>query len=234
MQSFNIYSTTVITGDSLIQLASNNTVGDIVDIGFYGASNTGAAVVYHGLVREGTGDPNAGYFYLFKNLSTNPTGNVVTFANATRGTLVANLTLGVISNLANSINVIDGGTGQSTLATGQIIIGAGQNPVQSLSNSSFSVTGTGTQNNTVTSVTVDAWGRTTALTYSQIVGLTVGQGGTGQTTFTTNGLIFGNAASGLGVTVAAGTSDQTFSNQILTVTNAGVPIWANSLDGGQF
>jgi hypothetical protein len=39
---------------------------------------------------------------------------------------------------------------------------------------------------------------------------------------------------GLLVTAAAGTSDQTFSNQILTVTNAGVPVWSTALDGGTF
>jgi len=36
------------------------------------------------------------------------------------------------------------------------------------------------------------------------------------------------------VTAVAGISDQTWSNQILTVTNAGVPVWSSAMDGGSF
>jgi hypothetical protein len=64
--------------------------------------------------------------------------------------------------------------------------------------------------------------------------LPVPYGGTGQTSFVTNGIIFGNSTNGLQVTSAAGVSDQTWSNQILTTTNAGVPIWSSALDGGTF
>jgi hypothetical protein len=64
--------------------------------------------------------------------------------------------------------------------------------------------------------------------------LAVAQGGTGQTSFTTNGITYGNGSGGLGVTAAAGTSDQTYSNQVLTVTNAGVPVWTSTMDGGSF
>jgi hypothetical protein len=38
----------------------------------------------------------------------------------------------------------------------------------------------------------------------------------------------------MGVTAAAGTADQTWSNQVLTTTNAGVPVWTTALDGGTF
>jgi hypothetical protein len=70
--------------------------------------------------------------------------------------------------------------------------------------------------------------------------LEVQYGGTGQSTFTTNGIIYGNSASGLLVTDAAnmvspGTgSDATTSYQILTVTAAGVPVWTSTIDGGTF
>ena len=84
-------------------------------------------------------------------------------------------------------------------------------------------------------MTVDAYGRTTAKTYAAISGLTVGQGGTGFATATTNGIVFGNGTGALGVTALAGSgSDQTWSNQILTVTNAGVPVWSSAMDGGSF
>jgi hypothetical protein len=46
--------------------------------------------------------------------------------------------------------------------------------------------------------------------------------------------VYGNGSGAMLVTAAAGTADQTWSNQIMTVTNAGVPVWSNALDGGQF
>jgi len=65
-------------------------------------------------------------------------------------------------------------------------------------------------------------------------------GGTGRSTFTTNGIVYGNSANGLLVTEAAnmvspGTgNDATTSYQILTVTSAGVPVWTSTIDGGTF
>ena len=65
-------------------------------------------------------------------------------------------------------------------------------------------------------------------------------GGTGASTFTANGIIYGNTAGALQVTAAAnmaspGTgTDATTSYQILTVTSAGVPVWTNTIDGGTF
>ena len=65
-------------------------------------------------------------------------------------------------------------------------------------------------------------------------------GGTGVSTFTSNGIVYGNAAGALQVTAAAnvgspGTgSDATTSFQVLTVTAAGVPVWTDTIDGGTF
>jgi hypothetical protein len=65
-------------------------------------------------------------------------------------------------------------------------------------------------------------------------------GGTGVSTFTTNGIVFGNGTSPMSVTAAAnmgapGTgSDATTSYQVLTVTSTGVPVWTNTIDGGTF
>jgi hypothetical protein len=64
--------------------------------------------------------------------------------------------------------------------------------------------------------------------------LAVTSGGTGQTSFTQSGIIYGSGSSSLGVTALAGASDQTWSNQILTVNNSGVPIWSSTMDGGTF
>jgi hypothetical protein len=126
-----------------------------------------------------------------------------------------------------------GGTGSTSYTTGGLLI-AGASGLQSLSNTTYTQTGTLTSNNTITSITVDAYGRFTAATVAAIGGLTVGQGGTGLSTITQNGITYGNGTGAVGVTAAAGGADQTWSNQILTVTNAGVPVWTTALDGGQF
>jgi hypothetical protein len=64
--------------------------------------------------------------------------------------------------------------------------------------------------------------------------LTVPYGGTGRTTFTSNGIAYGNAAGTMGVT-AAGTWDSTHSvGQLLSVNSSGTPTWTNTIDGGTF
>ncbi len=64
--------------------------------------------------------------------------------------------------------------------------------------------------------------------------LTVPYGGTGRTTATTNGILYGNGTGTMGVT-AAGTWDSTHSvGQLLSVNASGVPTWTNTLDGGTF
>ena len=66
--------------------------------------------------------------------------------------------------------------------------------------------------------------------------LAVAHGGTGVSTFTTDGILYGNAATDVQVTDAAGTSDASDSFQILTVTSAGdaTPVWTDTIDGGTF
>ena len=70
--------------------------------------------------------------------------------------------------------------------------------------------------------------------------LEVQYGGTGVSSFTSNGILYGNAAGALQVTAEAnmgapGTgSDASTSFQVLTVTAAGVPVWTDTIDGGTF
>lgn len=62
----------------------------------------------------------------------------------------------------------------------------------------------------------------------------VAYGGTGATTFTSNGIVYGNGTGALQVT-AAGTWDSTNSiGQILSVNASGVPTWTNTIDGGTY
>ena len=66
--------------------------------------------------------------------------------------------------------------------------------------------------------------------------LEVQYGGTGASTFTENGILYGNTADPVQVTDAAGTSDASESFQILTVTSDvdSTPIWTDTIDGGSF
>lgn len=57
--------------------------------------------------------------------------------------------------------------------------------------------------------------------------ISVGDGGTGATTFTTNGVLYGNGTSAIQAT-AAGT------NGYFLYSNAGTPAWTNTIDGGTY
>jgi len=86
-----VNTSTVTTSDSLIKLANNNIISDTLDIGFYGAANTGIKVTYQGLARQ-AGSNN---FLLFKGLTNDPSGNILTAGSATAAnvaTLIANIT----------------------------------------------------------------------------------------------------------------------------------------------
>jgi hypothetical protein len=403
-----VNTTTFETETSLIELAANNNISDIVDIGFYGQSHVAGSNVFHGLIREGSGGSSAGSFFLFKNLTSSPTGNTVNYAGLSRASLVADLSLASgyplanVTNMANGANtflatptatnllalvqgntgtgnlvfsnspsfttpnlgvanaaqynigtltysatnafnefeqnsnnyvqvviqnantgtqasadyvvsnavsadnfmygdfgingpnfqgagslslanavylyaassdlvigtasansihfvvnngttdamaingsngavtlysalgVSSGGTGSASFTSGQLLLGNGSGALSSLANTSYIQNGVGASNNTITSVVVDAYGRFTDATFTAISGLTVQQGGTGLDMITQNGIVFGNGIGAMGVTGSAGVSDQTWSNQILTVTNTGVPVWTNTMDGGTF
>jgi hypothetical protein len=153
-------------------------------------------------------------------------GRVVAVSNTSIAIDAAAITSGTLP-------IARGGTNGTSFTDNQITYFDGTK-IASLANTTYTQTGTLTSNNTITSITVDGFGRFTAATVGAISGLTVGQGGTGLSTITQNGITYGNGTGNLGVTAAAGTADQTWSNQILTVTNAGVPVWTTALDGGQF
>ena len=202
---------TITTEDSLIKLANNN-IADVLDIGFYGEANTGNSKVYHGLVRRAGSD-----FFLFKNLAVDPASNVLATGSVTAAntaTLRANLTGGMISALANTIGVVDGGTGVGTFAVGSILVGDGTNSLKVLAN-----TGTagayGSASNTLI-VTTDAYGRVSAITNSAIQidasnivsgKLAINRGGTNNDTYTAGAAVFydGSAIKTLANTGSAGT-----------------------------
>lgn len=181
--------------------------------------------------------------------SITTTGNVTVGGNlvVTGDIVIDDLQVDVITantlTLTNALTVPNGGTGKTSFTSGQIIIGSGVNGLTQIANSTVAVGQTFGSASNVAAFVTDVYGRVVSVTNtaisidtSQITSgiLGVVRGGTGLATITTNGITYGNGTGAVGVTSAAGTSDQSWSNQILTVTNSGVPVWTTALDGGQF
>jgi len=184
-----VNTSTVTTTDSLIKLATNNTVGDVLDIGFYGQANTGSSVTYHGLVRQA-----AGNFFLFKGLVTDPTSNVLATGSLTAAntaTLRANITGGTVSSLASAIAIADGGTNQTSFTNG--IVAFNGTALATLANTGTAGTYGSSSYHPV--ITTDAYGRVSAVTNTAIAidasavttgTLPIARGGTNGTSFTSS------------------------------------------------
>jgi hypothetical protein len=227
--------------------AQNNTITSVT-VDSYGRTTAATFQAISGLNVDqgGTGKSS---FASGKVVIGNGTGALVELANATyslTGTLgaaktITSLTVDDYGRVTaataadiSGLTVTQGGTGASTFTSGLMLIGNGSGAIQSIANAGYTLTGTLGAAKTITSLTVDAYGRVTAATAGDISGLTVSQGGTGASTFTAKGIVYGDGTNALAVTAASGSADQTWSNQILTVTDAGVPVWSSAIDGGQF
>lgn len=144
---------TLSVTDSLIQLATDNTTTDALDIGFFGSYNTdGGAHEHAGLFRDASDDK----FKLFKGLQPSPTTTVDTsnntyqiatlqayidsggfLSNSTSVSLTANSTLAV-SITANSLSLTtalggsSGGTGLSSYTAEDILVANSTNGFRKL------------------------------------------------------------------------------------------------------
>jgi hypothetical protein len=120
-----VNTNTVQAFDSLIQLAANNSTGDVLDIGFYGEYNNGSAVKATGLVRD-AGNKN---YYLFKEIDLTQISSANTIANTNfttsntatlytqlvvPGTASFNTTANVTNDLAVGGNIYNTGKIAST------------------------------------------------------------------------------------------------------------------------
>ena len=135
---------TLAVEDSLIQLATNNTISDLLDIGFYGNYQVGGGGHEHtGFFRDASDN---GIFKLFAGLTDAPTttvdiagtgytqgtlqaylfsGGLVT--NATHIAITANSTVNVAItantlSLATALAATDGGTGFDTYTSGDLLV----------------------------------------------------------------------------------------------------------------
>lgn len=182
---------TIVTEDSLIELAANN-VADALDIGFFGQYNDGTTK-YTTLMRDAT---DGKYKLLTAGTEKPSVANTINVAAFSRATLDANITGGTVSGLSAPINVADGGTGANTHASGQILLGNGTGPLQSLANTNTA--GTYANASHVPVITTDVYGRVSSVTNtaisidaSQVTSgkLAISRGGTNNDTYTTGAML---------------------------------------------
>ena len=146
---------TLSVTDSIIQLASNNTSADVIDLGFVGNYNTGGGGHEHtGLIR----DASTGVYRLFEGLQGELNSSVVDVGGTgyTVSTLVAFIDAGGLTTNASSVAIVanstvnvsitantltlgtalaatSGGTGLSSFATGDILFASSSTALSKLS-----------------------------------------------------------------------------------------------------
>lgn len=240
--AFSIDTETLRVSDPLIYLAGNNYTSDIVDIGFIGNYvNTTGANVHTGLYREHVSKE----YYLFQeyaeepfNNHIDPTGNNFTLAVLNADIITSNLKLGgqntivwinAVFDKANAA-AVSGNSAAVAANTYADAVGVSANAYASSVGvaANLYAAAVGTSANLYADA-VGTAANTNAANGSYIsTGVVkVGFGGTGQSTFTTNGVLYGNGGNALQVT-GAGTE-----GQVLQANASGVPTFA-MLDGGSF
>jgi hypothetical protein len=177
--------------------------------------------------------------------NTNAAG---TYANASHVPVITTDVYGRVSSVTNTaisigasqvtsglLAVARGGTNNDTYTTGAMLQFDGSK-IATLSNTTYVQTGTLVASNTVTGITVDPYGRLTALTTANVeIGTTqitsgilpVERGGIGVNTITTNGVLLGQGTSG--ITTASSSTE----GHVLTINQSGVPTFT-MLSGGTF
>jgi hypothetical protein len=127
----------------------------------------------------------------------------------------------------------------STMTAGSIIVGAGTNNVTTLANTTYTLTGALAASNTITTLTVDGYGRVTNATSANIaIGTTqitsgtlgVARGGSGASSFTVKGVIVSDASSTTGALSSLTSSTE---GHVLQINSSGAPTFAH-LSGGTF
>jgi len=167
---------------------------------------TGGSFTY---VEQGTIGSENGYVFTHNGEPTLGTTNLTVAQFSGAGQVIAGNGL---TKSANTINAV-GTANRITVNADTIDIHAsyaGQNTISTLG-----------------TITTGVWNSST--------NVDVAYGGTGVSSFTTKGILYGQGSSDLLVT-AAGTWDASTSGmgQILSVNSSGVPTWTNTIDGGTF
>lgn len=221
-----------------------------------GVDNTGKTITLGGNISTANSFSTAGNFGL--TLTTTGTTSVTL---PTTGTLV-NTAVTALTSLAqvgtittgtwngSIIGAAYGGTGVDntgkTITLGGNVVTGGAFTTSGAHALTLTLTGptdvtlptTGTLVNTAVTTlsSLSSVGTITSGTWNGST-VAVGYGGTGATSFTSKGIVYGNASSSTGAlaSTAAGTWDATnLVGQLLSVNSSGVPTWTDTVDGGTF
>ena len=172
-------------------------------------SGAGQIVAGLGLTKVGnTLDVGAGTGIAINADDVSLTGQALAFHNLSTNGIVARTASGAVS-----ARTITGTSNRTTVTNGDGVSGNPTLDIASTYVGQTSITTLGT-------VATGTWNGTT---------ITVPNGGTGLTTATTRGIIYGNGTSALGVTAAS-----TITGSFLREDATGVPFWSNSIDGGTY
>ncbi len=98
---------------------------------------------------------------------------------------------------------------------------------QALPGTTVDTSGTGYATATLVANIEAASATITGGSVTGITDLAVADGGTGRSTFTSNGILYGNGTSGINATAAG-------ADGYILVSNSGTPTWTNTVDGGSF
>jgi len=167
--------------------------------------------------------------------------------------LPTTVTTGNLFDVATSVNVSKSAAAASTMTVGPATTGnklvingttSGAIDIDSVVTTGivnlFASITTGTVNIATTNgstINIGGAGSTTNVaTLALTTDLEVQYGGTGQSTFEANGVVYGNDANGLLVTAASdpGVSNATTSYGILTTDVNNVPVWTDTIDEGEY
>ena len=206
-------SATPSVGDRILvkdqSSALQNGIYEVTTVG-----NAGAAFV---LTRTGDADTGAelsGGSFVFVEAGTNNADNGYVFThNGTPTIGTTSLTVAQFSG-AGQISA-----GDALTKTGNTLDVAVDDSSIEISSDALRVKASGITN-AMLAGSIDLTAKVTGT-------LPIGNGGTGATTFTSNGIIYGNGTSALQATAAG-------ANGYILYSNSGTPAWTNQIDGGTF
>jgi hypothetical protein len=206
--------------DPLIYLAANNLGADIVDIGFIGiyANSTGSNV-YTGFFRNSQDKE----YYLFSGYDQEPVDNNINPAGN-------NFTISVLNADIKTNNLVLNGTNTTLWITSAFDKANAANYFAFLVDAN--TTAAFSQANSAQTISIAAFNKANSsaetVNMANASGvLAISNGGTGNTTFTSKGILFGNGTGAVLVT-AAGTE-----GKVLQADDTGTPVFSD-LDGGSF
>ena len=232
--AFNLLNTTVTTGNVLgvattVNLAANAASASTLTFGPLATGNTvKIAGIAAGTVNLTT-DVTSGT----ANILTSVTGttNLASSGTINLGNNNSATTLVDIGGAITGNQLKISGTAAGTVTVTSDVTTGSVNLFNNITTGTLNIAGAGTSTINVGSTTSTVNIGVLALTTD----LAVQYGGTGQSSFTTNGVIYGQNASGLAVTAASVPgSNATTSYGILTTDVSNVPVWTDTIDGGSY